>query len=113
LTTLKLILALRQNGDLDTVALLAFVGSGNGFITTWYDQSDNGRHATQTDPARQPQIVSNGVIETQNGLPTLFFDGADFMSFQGVHDQLWSLAAFSPPTDKHLSATKVFILIYQ
>ena len=63
------------NGDLDTVALLAFVGSGNGFVTTWYDQSGNGRHATQTDPARQPKIVSNGVIETQNGRPALLFDG--------------------------------------
>ena len=86
------------NGDLDTVALLAFVGSGNGFIITWYDQSGNGRHATQTDPACQPQIVSNGVIETQNGLPTLFFDGADFLSFQGVHDQLWSLAVVGRAT---------------
>jgi trimeric autotransporter adhesin len=63
------------NGDLDTVALLAFVGSGNGFIITWYDQSGNGRHATQTDSAHQSKIVSNGVIETQNGRPALLFDG--------------------------------------
>ena len=66
------------NGDLDTVALLAFVGSGNGFITTWYDQSGNGRHATQSTAANQPRIVSNGVIETQNGRPALFFDGSTF-----------------------------------
>ena len=66
------------NGDLDTVALLAFVGSGNGFITTWYDQSGNGRHATQTTPGSQPRIVSNGVLETQNGRPALFFDGSTF-----------------------------------
>jgi trimeric autotransporter adhesin len=77
---------------LDVFALLVFVGNGSGFVTTWYDQSGNGRHATQTTAANQPQIVSNGVLETINGLPTLFFDGADFMSFQGVHDQLWSLA---------------------
>jgi trimeric autotransporter adhesin len=83
---------------LDVFALLAFVGAGNGFVKIWYDQSGNGRHATQTDPTRQPQIVSNGVIETQNGLPTLFFDGADFMSFQGVHDQLWSLAVVGRAT---------------
>jgi trimeric autotransporter adhesin len=68
------------NGDLDTVTLLAFVGSGNGFVTTWYDQSGNGRHATQTDPARQPRIVSNGVIEKQNGRPALLFDGNAFFS---------------------------------
>jgi trimeric autotransporter adhesin len=64
------------NGDLDTVALLAFVGSGNGFVSL-YDQSGNGRHATQTDPACQPQIVSNGVIETQNGRTALRFDGVN------------------------------------
>jgi hypothetical protein len=58
------------SGDLDTT-LLAFVGTGDGFITTWYDQSGNGRNATQTDSTRQPRIVSNGVIETQNGLPTV------------------------------------------
>ena len=65
------------NGDLDTVALLAFVGSGNGFVTTWYDQSGNGRHATQTTPGRQPRIVNNGVIETQNGRPAVVFDGVN------------------------------------
>jgi hypothetical protein len=59
------------SGDLDTAALLAFVGTGNGFVTTWYDQSGNGRNATQTDPTRQPQIVSNGAIETQNGRATV------------------------------------------
>ena len=83
------------NGDLDTAALLAHVGSGasdNGFVTTWYDQSGNGRDVTQATAANQPQIVSNGAIETQNGRPMPLFDGTDFLSFQGVHDQLWSLA---------------------
>lgn len=56
-------------GDLDTNALVTHVGSDNGFVTTWYDQSGNGRHATQTDPTIQPRIVSNGVIETINGKP--------------------------------------------
>jgi hypothetical protein len=66
-------------GDYDAEAVLAFVGSGNGFVTTWYDQSGNGRNATQTDPTKQPQIVSNGAIITMNGRPTLFFDGNDSM----------------------------------
>jgi trimeric autotransporter adhesin len=47
---------------LDVLALLVFVGNGSGFVTTWYDQSGNGRHATQVTVANQPQIVSNGVI---------------------------------------------------
>jgi hypothetical protein len=80
-------------GDLDTAALMAFVGAGNGFVTTWYDQSGNGRNATQTDPTLQPRIVSNGAIETQNGRPAPRFDGSnDVLNFQGVHDAQWSLA---------------------
>jgi hypothetical protein len=67
----------KANGDLDTVALLDFVGNGSGFVTTWYDQSGNGHHATQGTAANQPQIVSNGVIETQNGRPAVVFDGVD------------------------------------
>jgi hypothetical protein len=58
-------------GDLDTAALMAFVSDGNGFVTTWYDQSGNGRHAIQTTATSQPQIVSGGVIETQNRRPTV------------------------------------------
>jgi trimeric autotransporter adhesin len=65
---------------LDVLTLLVFVGSGNGFITTWYDQSGNGRHATQTTAGNQPQIVSNGVIEKQNGRPALIFDGNAFFT---------------------------------
>jgi hypothetical protein len=59
------------SGDLDTAALLAFVGTGNGFVTTWYDQSGNGRHATQGSPTAQPQIVVDGAIWTKNGRSAL------------------------------------------
>jgi hypothetical protein len=58
-------------GDLDAEALLTFVGNGDGFVTTEYDQSGNGRHATQTTAAGQPRIVSNGAIVTQNGRATI------------------------------------------
>ena len=62
-------------GDLDIVTLLAFVMTGNGFVTIWYDQSINGINAPQTTAANQPRIVNAGVIETQNGKPTLYFAG--------------------------------------
>jgi hypothetical protein len=39
------------DGWLDEAALLAHVGAGDGFVTTWYDQSGNGRDATQTTAA--------------------------------------------------------------
>jgi hypothetical protein len=63
------------SGDLDTAALLTHVGSGNGFVTTWYDQSGNGRNAAQTDPTFQPQIVSNGALITENGRAYIDFVG--------------------------------------
>ena len=65
--------------DLDTVSLLSFCGAGNGFVTTWYDQSGNGYDATQTTQAYQPQIVSNGLVITDNGKPTVSFNGAAFL----------------------------------
>jgi gliding motility-associated-like protein len=76
-------------GKLDTVALLAFVGSDNGFVTVWYDQSGHTRDLTQTDFNRQPAIVHDGTIYRRNGLPTLYHDpyddgliytGADYMA---------------------------------
>lgn len=63
--------------DLDTTALTTFCGAGNGFVTTWYDQSGNAQNATMSTQANQPQIVSSGVVVTQNGKPTLQYDGSN------------------------------------
>ena len=63
------------NGDLDTAALLAHVGSGNGFVTTWYDQSGNARNATQTAAGSQPQIVASGAVITEGGQPAIKYNG--------------------------------------
>jgi hypothetical protein len=62
-------------GDLDTAALKTFVGSGNGYVTIWYDQSGNGRNATQTTTSQQPAIVLNGVVQRANTQPAVVFDG--------------------------------------
>lgn len=62
---------------LDTVSLLSHCGSGDGFVTTWYDQSGNARNATQTTAANQPQIVSSGNIININSKPSLKFDGSN------------------------------------
>jgi len=64
-------------GALNTVALLAFVGTASGFVTTWYDQSIAANHAVQTDPTRQPRIVDAGVLDTVNGRPAPRFDGVN------------------------------------
>lgn len=60
-------------GALNETALLAFVGANSGFVSIWYDQSGNGRNATQATAASQPRIVNTGVIEKWNGRPSLRF----------------------------------------
>jgi hypothetical protein len=68
------------NGDLDSTALLAFVGTGgtdNGFVTTWYDQSGNGNNATNSTESEQPLIVSGGTLVEENSKAALDFDGVD------------------------------------
>lgn len=58
-------------GNLDTTALSSFCGASSCFVKTWYDQSGNTKDATQTTDADQPRIVNAGVIETQNGKPSI------------------------------------------
>ena len=59
------------SNDLDTASLLTFCGAGNGFVTTWYDQSGNGLNVTQSTANLQPTIVSSGVVVTMNGKPAI------------------------------------------
>jgi hypothetical protein len=59
-------------GVLDESALTTFCGVGNGFVTTWYDQSGNANNATQTTAINQYRIVDSGVIITNLGKPALF-----------------------------------------
>lgn len=68
------------DGNLDTTALLAFVGSGDGFVSTWYDQSGNGHNVTQATAAAQPQIVAAGAVESKSGVPTVAFNGTQVLS---------------------------------
>ncbi len=63
------------NGDLDTTALKSFVGSGNGYVTIWYDQSGYGRNATQSTTTAQPTIVNSGTVQRSNGQPSILFNG--------------------------------------
>ena len=57
-------------GELDTVSLLAFVGTAvtdNGYVKVWYDQAST-NDATQTDTAKQPKIYdgTTGVLDGVN-----------------------------------------------
>lgn len=62
----------------DIPSLLSFVGAGNGFVRTWYDQSGNTRDLAQSTTGKQPQIVSSGSLLTiGSGYPAASFDGSD------------------------------------
>ena len=59
-------------GELDTVSLLAFAGTGDAFVKVWYDQAST-NDATQTNTANQPKIVSSGAVVVENGKPAVDF----------------------------------------
>jgi hypothetical protein len=63
------------NNVLDTASLLTFAGSASVAITTWYDQSGNGKNLTNTTALAQPLIVSSGVLLTTNGKAHVEFVG--------------------------------------
>ena len=57
-------------GELDTVSLLDFAGTGDAFVKVWYDQAST-NDATQTDTAKQPQIVSSGAVIVLGNKPAI------------------------------------------
>lgn len=61
------------NNILDTTSLSSFVGAGNGFVRTWYDQSGMGFDLEQSTTSLQPRIVNSGTIDTLEGKPAPFF----------------------------------------
>lgn len=60
-------------GLLDTAAIATWLGANNAFVVTWYDQSGNGRNATQTTAANQSAYVASAV----NSLPGLHVNTTD------------------------------------
>ncbi|MDZ7615940.1 MAG: LamG-like jellyroll fold domain-containing protein [Patescibacteria group bacterium] len=74
------------NGRLDTTALLNFVGSGDGYVVTWFDQAGGSTacNVTQSSTALQPQIVAGGSVLTDpvNHLPALRFN-SDSLQYTG------------------------------
>lgn len=97
-------------GDMDTTALLAFVGSGSGYIDTLYDQSGNGRNLVQATAASQPIIVESGVVVTKNGKPGLKFTGTQ--SVQGLFVGLYAAGAATVLAVDTIQSTATSMAIY-
>ena len=51
----------------DMTSIITFCGVGNGFVTTWYDQSGLGKDVTQATAGNQPQIIASGVPYSVTG----------------------------------------------
>lgn len=66
-----------SSGVLDITSLLSFVGSGDGFVTKWYEQTGFGNDLSNSTVLAQPQIVFSGSVNTSGGFPCIYFDGAD------------------------------------
>ena len=81
------------NNELDTASLLTFAGSGDAFVTIWYDSSGLNNNAFQTSAGNQPKIVDSGSVILDEGKPAILFSG----------DQ-WLQTVNPYPTNQYLSA---------
>jgi len=53
-------------GDLST-----WIGSDDGFVRTWYDQSGNSKDLIQFTSSNQPKIISSGAFEVIKAKPSI------------------------------------------
>jgi hypothetical protein len=67
-----------------TLSFASFYAGTSCFVTTWYDQTGNGRHAVQTTAASQPRIVNAGVLDRLNSYPAITFQNiSQLMTYTG------------------------------
>jgi len=66
--------------------LASFCGAGDGFVTQWYDQSNNARHCYQTDGPKQPKCIVSGIPVTLEGRPAIQFFSASNTFLATVRD---------------------------
>jgi hypothetical protein len=74
-------------------AIETFCGTGDGFVSKWYDQSGNSNHAVQTDASQQPKIVNNGSL-VSNGIDFAAGSGATFNIPTNIISSINSASAF-------------------
>ena len=84
--------------------LIIFCGSGDGFVTVWYDQSSNNLNITQNSASRQPKIVNAGSLILNNSKPSILFDSIDDSLFSNITQLSQPFSIFSvikdlTPTD--------------
>jgi hypothetical protein len=100
-----------QAGQLDIAGLFNFLGSANGYVSIWYDQSGNGRDVSQAEFAKQPRIVNSGQIENINGKPAVYFWIEPSWEIYSPLNTTWtqSTVAFVAKADNDISTLSVVV----
>lgn len=78
--------------------LATFCSSTDGFVTTWYNQSDIINDAVQASATSQPKLVSNGVVILENGKPAVEFNGNYWLKTDYATSQPISVALVGKST---------------
>ena len=68
--------------------LTTFTGSGDGFVSVWYDQSENSVDLSNATASFQKRIVNTGVLNVDNGKPYLEYLGTDTQGLFNVSSGL-------------------------
>lgn len=85
-----------ENGILDISALSTFISAGtSGTVRTWYDQSGNGLHLSQSNAARRSLIASNGTVLMNGSIPAIEFNGSRYYSDTSASIYLTSSTTFA------------------
>jgi hypothetical protein len=80
-----------SDGTLDIASLSSYVGSGDGYVTKWYDQSGFTNNFAQTISSLQPSVMTSGVYSGK-------------IIFDGVSQRLDSSNSSGTPTDVSIYA---------
>jgi hypothetical protein len=97
-SSVELDIGFDSNGNLDESALLTHCGSGDGFVTRWYDQTGNGGYLQQTTTTLQPKIVSSGAVLKENGKPIIIGQNATYATKM---DLLTPKSTYLPSTGQY------------
>jgi len=93
-----------ESGSTTATTLGAFLtegGNQDATVHTWYDQSGNGKDATQDASESQPKIAEAGIIKTQGGKPCLDFDGVNdgLVTSDSYTTTGWGFAVYDPTSN--------------
>ncbi len=69
--------------EIDTSAILSFVGSNSAYVVKWYNQSGFGDAITVVS-SQQARIVNAGTIERVNGKVAVYADGGDLYAIASL-----------------------------